>query len=399
MKKTSVVAQRKQYIIEFRIREDIICPFFHTFIIGDKVKKVLGLILVFLSMKTVSVKAISTSATSAILMDMDGGRILYAEDIHNRRSVASISKVMTAIVSIENKNIEDKVTIGEEIKTAYGSGIYIKSGEEMTMKDLLYGLMLRSGNDAALAIAHHTAGSVDKFVVKMNEKAKEIGMTNSEFNNPSGLDQDKGNYSTAYDMALLMKYAYQNETFKKIMGTKQYTLTTNKNVYRWTNKNKLLNSYKYTTGGKTGFTEKARRTLITTASKDHLNLVVVTLNDGNDWQDHIDLFDYGFSTYQSYELLKEGNIQIYDEVYYEDYDLYVKEAFKYALTEEERKQIILKFELEKARIIENDSIVGKVKIFLGDEEIGMRDIFVKEKEAEQKKSNFQKLVEWFKKLW
>lgn len=362
-------------------------------------KKVFGLILIFLSMKTVSVKAISTSATSAILMDMDGGRILYAEDIHKQRSVASISKVMTAIVSIENKNIEDKVTIGEEIKTAYGSGIYIKSGEEMTMKDLLYGLMLRSGNDAALAIAHHTAGSVDKFVLKMNEKAKELGMTNSQFHNPSGLDQEKGNYSTAYDMALLMKYAYQNETFKTIMGTKQYKLTTNKNVYQWTNKNKLLNSYKYATGGKTGFTEKARRTLITTASKDNLNLVVVTLNDGNDWQDHMNLFDYGFATYQAYELVKEGNIQIYDEVYYEDYDLYVKEPFKYALTEEERKQIILKFELEKARIIENDSIVGKVRIFLGDEEIGTRDIFVKEKEEEQKKSNFQKLVEWFKKLW
>jgi D-alanyl-D-alanine carboxypeptidase len=364
------------------------------------VKKVfLVFILVLLSTKISTVYAVSTSATSAILMDMDGGRILYAEDIHNQRSVASISKVMTAIVSIENKNIEDKVTIGEEIKTAYGSGIYIKQGEELTMKDLLYGLMLRSGNDAALAIAHHTSGSVDKFVLKMNEKAKQIGMTNSQFNNPSGLDQEKGNYSTAYDMALLMKYAYQNETFKTIMGTKQYQLTTNKNVYRWTNKNKLLTMYKYTTGGKTGFTEKARRTLITTASKDGLNLVVVTLNDGNDWQDHMNLFDYGFATYKAYELIKEGNIQIYDEVYYEDYDLYVKEPFKYALTEEEREQIILKFELEKARIIENDSVVGKVKIFLGDEEIGVRDIFVREKEIEQKKSNFQKLIEWFKKLW
>lgn len=356
-------------------------------------------ILIMLSTKITSVQAISTSATSAILMDLDGGRILYAEEIHNQRSVASISKVMTAIVSIENKNIEDKVTIGEEINTAYGSGIYIKSGEELTMKDLLYGLMLRSGNDAALAIAHHTAGSVEKFVVKMNEKAKEIGMTNSIFNNPSGLDQEKGNFSTAYDMALLMRYAYQNETFRTIMGTKQYKLTTNKNTYVWTNKNKLLNLYKYTTGGKTGFTEKARRTLITTASKDDLNLVVVTLNDGNDWQDHMDLFDYGFNTYDSYELVKEGTIQIYDEVYYEDYDLYIKDKFKYALTEEERKQIVLKFELEKARIIENDSIVGKVRIFLGDEEIGTRDIYVREKESEQKKSNFQKLIEWFKNLW
>ncbi len=350
-------------------------------------------------MKAMNVYAISTSATSAILMDMDSGRILYAQDIHNVRSVASISKVMTAIVSIENKNIEDKVVIGEEIKKAYGSGIYIKPGEELTMKDLLYGLMLRSGNDAALAIAHHTAGSVDKFVSKMNEKAKELGMTNSTFHNPSGLDQEKGNYSTAYDMAILMKYAYQNETFKMITGTKKYTLTTNKNAYSWTNKNKLLNSYKYTTGGKTGFTEKARRTLVTTASKDRLNLVAVTLNDGNDWQDHQNLFDYGFSTYKAYTLLSKGNLQIYDEIYYEDYDLYIKEDFKYALTEEERKSIVLKFELEKMRIIENESTVGVVKVFLADEQIGTREIFVKEKEKEAKKSNFQKFLEWFKKIW
>lgn len=350
-------------------------------------------------MKAMNVYAISTSATSAILMDMDSGRILYAQDIHNVRSVASISKVMTAIVSIENKNIEDKVVIGEEIKKAYGSGIYIKPGEELTMKDLLYGLMLRSGNDAALAIAHHTAGSVDKFVSKMNEKAKELGMTNSTFHNPSGLDQEKGNYSTAYDMAILMKYAYQNETFKMITGTKKYTLTTNKNAYSWTNKNKLLNSYKYTTGGKTGFTEKARRTLVTTASKDGLNLVAVTLNDGNDWQDHQNLFDYGFSTYKAYTLLSKGNLQIYDEIYYEDYDLYIKEDFKYALTEEERKSIVLKFELEKMRIIENESTVGVVKVFLADEQIGTREIFVKEKEKEAKKSNFQKFLEWFKKIW
>jgi D-alanyl-D-alanine carboxypeptidase len=362
------------------------------------VKKILFLILIF-CVPIISAKAISTQATSSILMDLDSGRILYSNNIHEIRSVASISKVMTAIVSIENSNIMDKVTIGDEIKGAYGSGIYIKEGEELTIKDLLYGLMLRSGNDAALALAYHTLGSVDKFVNKMNEKAKELEMNDSTFNNPSGLDSEKGNYSTAYDMAILMKYAYQNETFKTIMGTKQYKLTTNKNVYSWNNKNKLLKLYNYTTGGKTGFTEKARRTLITTASKDNLNLVVVTLNDGNDWQDHINLFNYGFDTYKAYELIKEGVIQIYDETYYKDYELYVKENFKYALTTEERKTIILKFELEKNRNIENDTVVGIVKIFLGDEQIGTREIFVREKQKEVKKSAFNKIIDWFKNIW
>ncbi len=361
-------------------------------------RKVLCFILLYFMMLN-SVSAVDTSATSAILMDIDGGRILYSKDIHNTRSVASISKVMTAIVAMELKPIEDKVTVGSEITKAYGSGIYIKEGEVLTLKDLLYGLMLRSGNDAALAIAKYCGGTVENFVTKMNEKAKELGMENSTFHNPSGLDQEEGNYSTAYDMALLMKYAYQNESFREIIKTKQYKLTTNKNTYVWNNKNKLLKTYKYTTGGKTGFTEKARRTLISTASKDGLNLVVVTLNDGNDWQDHMNLFDYGFENYNAYELVKKGIIQIYDEVYYEDYDLYTKESFIYALTEEEREDIVLKFELEKKRIIEDESQVGKVKIMLRDEQIGEINIYVKEKEQEKEKSNFQKLIEWFKNLW
>lgn len=308
-------------------------------------KKIVLIALLFFI--AVPVKALETSATSAILMDMDSGRILYGKDIRNERTVASISKIMTAIVAIEQKDIKEKVTVGSEIKDAYGSGIYIKEGEVLTLEDLLYGLMLRSGNDAALAIAKYVGGSVEKFVDMMNQKCKELNMTQSTFNNPSGLDQEKGNYSTAYDMALLTSYAYQNETFRKIIQTKTYKLSTNKNNYLWNNKHKLLNRYPYTTGGKTGFTEKARRTLVTTASKDGLNLVVVTLNDGNDWADHVNLFDYGFEQYKSYLLIQKGIIQIYDEVYYRDYELYVKEDFSYAMTEEESKEVLLKFELEK----------------------------------------------------
>lgn len=345
------------------------------------------------------VKAIENSATSAILLDINSNRILYAKDIHNQRTVASISKIMTAIVAIENKNIKDKITIGDEINTSYGSGIYIKQGEVLTLEDLLYGLMLRSGNDAALAIAKYVGGSVENFVEMMNNKAKQLGMTNSIFNNPSGLDQENGNFSTAYDMAILTSYAYQNETFRKIIGTKTYKLVTNKNSYLWNNKHKLLRSYKYSTGGKTGFTEKARRTLVTTASKDSLNLVAVTLNDGNDWQDHINLFEYGFNNYKNYEIINKGKIDIYDDIYYSDYDLYVKDSFSYAMTEEESKHIIVKFELEKKRIIENNTVVGKVKIYLMDKQIGEKEIYVTEKEKEKNKTNFQKLIEWFKNLW
>ena len=273
-------------------------------------KKIIFFLLLLLP---ISVKGIETSARSAILMDLDSNRILYEKNIHEVRSVASISKIMTAVVAIESGKLDDKVTVGEEINKAYGSGIYIQVGEELTLRDLLYGLMLRSGNDAALAIANYVGGNVEDFVKIMNDKAKELKMRNTTFNNPSGLDQEKGNYSTAYDMAILTSYAMKLEDYKTITATKKYKLTTNKNTYSWTNKNKLLRTYKYSTGGKTGFTEIAKRTLVSTASKDNTSLVVVTLNDGNDWNDHKNLFEYGFNNYTNLKILNKGDITIYDD--------------------------------------------------------------------------------------
>ena len=274
----------------------------------------------------IRIKAIETSATSAILMDQDSKRILYAENIHKVRAVASISKIMTAILACESGKLDDIVTVNESVSKAYGSGIYIKVGEELSLRDLVYGLMLRSGNDAALAIADFVGGDIDTFVEMMNTKAKEIGMKNSKFNNPSGLDDNGGNLSTAYDMALLMSYAMKNTEFKKITGTKVHELKTNMNYYSWTNKNKLLSSYKYTTGGKTGFTDIAKRTLVTTATKDDLNLVAVTLNDGNDFVDHKNLFEYGFNTYKNYFILEDGKVNIYDENYYTNANFYLKKS-------------------------------------------------------------------------
>ena len=239
--------------------------------------------------------------------------------------------------------------------------------------------MLRSGNDAALAIAKYVGKDIDKFVDKMNKKAKEIGMNNTIFNNPSGLDQEKGNYSTAYDMAILTSYAMKNKEYRKITGTKKYTLKTNKNVYSWINKNKLLKRYKYTTGGKTGFTEKARRTLVTTAKKNNTNLVVVTLNDSNDWQDHENLFEYGFNNYETVNILKKGNINIYEENFYEDYILYIKNNFSYTVTKNMKESITIKYKLNKIRNIKNNQKVGIVLVYLGDKKIYKEAIYIKER--------------------
>ena len=331
------------------------------------------------------IKGISTSATSAILMDTDNNRIIYSKNIHEVRSVASISKIMTALLAIESGKLDEEVKINSSINKAYGSAIYIKIGEKMKLRDLVYGLMLRSGNDAALAIADYVGGSVDNFVTMMNHKAKEIGMKNSKFNNPSGLDEDKANYSTAYDMAILTSYAMKLNEYRKIVKTKEYKLETNKNTYIWHNKHKLLRLYKYTTGGKTGYTKIAKRTLVTTASKDNTNLVAVTLNDGNDFKDHMDLFDYGFENYKSYSILKKGYINIYNENYYKDYNLYIKEDFKYILDNSEKESINIKYKLKKIKKVKDREKVGSVIVNLGDKQIYTAPIYVKLKTKNKKK--------------
>lgn len=357
-------------------------------ILGDRMKKLgiicLGLFLLF----PYSVQAISTSATSSILVDMDSGRIIYENNSHEVRSVASISKIMTAILAIESKKLDKTVKVSDVVLEAYGSGIYIKPGEKLTLQDLVYGLMLRSGNDAALMIAEYVSGSVPKFVEKMNQKAQEIGMKQTTFHNPSGLDEEDevGNFSTAYDMAILTSYAMKNKTYQKIVGTKKYTLKTNKNAYVWYNKNKLLTNYENTTGGKTGFTKKARRTLVSTASKDQLNFVVVTLNDGNDFQDHENLHEYGFTYYKKYRLLKKGTVKIEDEKYYKNETLYIKNDIDYPLREDEKQSIRLSFQLNKKKQLKDGGKVGEVHVKVGDEIVLKEPIYVKK--AKSKKKGF-----------
>ncbi len=349
------------------------------------------IIICIILLMPINIKAIETSATSAILVDTDSGRILYSKDIHNKRSVASISKIMTAILAVESNKLDDVVEINDSIDKAYGSGIYIKKGEHISLEDLVYGLMLRSGNDAALAISNYVGESTEEFVKMMNNKAKELGMKNTLFRNPSGLDEeDGGNISTTYDMSLLISYAIRNDKFKEITGTKYHKVETDKNVYTWTNKNKLLFSYKNTTGGKTGFTVKARRTLVTTASKDNLNLAVVTLNDGNDFKDHKDLFEYGFNNYTNYQILKKGILNIPDKN--NDKEYYIENDYTYPLLETEEDSILIKYKLEK----NPQEIAGNIEVYLGDKLLHKEPILIKETEIIKNKSLFQKIKELFK---
>lgn len=236
--------------------------------------------------------AISTSASSAILMDVDSGRVLYAQNADARMLIASTTKIMTALVAIEEKPLSDRVTVSHAAAYTEGSSMYLKEGETLTLETLLYGLLLCSGNDAAVAIAEYVGGDERGFVAMMQAKAKTLGMTATSFANPNGLD-DEAHYSTARDMGRLACAAVNNETLVRIASTKSITIG-GRTMY---NHNKLLSYAEGCIGLKTGFTKAAGRTLVSCAQRGGQRLVAVTLQDGNDWADHQSLYDYGFSAY------------------------------------------------------------------------------------------------------
>ncbi len=369
--------------------------FFSYNFVGEPMKKFLLLLFVF-----IPIEVFAISARNIVAIDMDTNRVLYGKDIHDEHLIASITKIMTAIVAIENADIESDVTTTNTILKAFGSAIYIEVGETMKLKDLLYGLMLRSGNDAALAIAEYVSKDVDSFVALMNKKASEIGMKNTKFINPHGLENDEGagNISTAYDMAILTSYAMQNDSYKEIVSTKNYVAKSDKKSYSWANKNKLLKSYEYTTGGKTGFTEKARRTLVSTASKEGKNIAIVSLNDPDDWADHKNLYEDLFKEYNLEKIIDKNNFGINEENYYQKENLYVQEDVFLLLKENEKESIILDINLKKLKHYKNGDTVGTIKIKLKEDILKEVNIYIaKKEEIPTKKQNiFQKILGWFK---
>ncbi len=265
---------------------------------------VLLAVLLLLAAACPRVYAVGTHASCAILMDAESGRVLYEHNIHQPRLIASTTKLLTALVAVEEaENLDEVVTIKGEWLGSEGSSIYLKVGEEITLRGLLYGLLLQSGNDAAMAIACHTAGSEAGFVALMNQRAVQLGMRDSSFANPSGLNDDN-HYSTAYDMALLARACLKNEIVADICATRSITVGTRTFV----NHNKLLYRYEGCVGMKTGFTEKAGRTLVSAATRDGQALICVTLNDGNDWNDHCKLLDYGFEVFSRRVLCEKGEV-------------------------------------------------------------------------------------------
>lgn len=243
------------------------------------------------------------SAKSAILIEAETGTVLYSKDIHTPRAMASTTKIMTAILTIEAGNLDAEFTVDSLAIMVEGTSMGLREGDRVSRRDLLYGIILPSGNDAANAAAVSVAGSVPAFVRMMNDKAEELGLENTHFVTPSGLDA-KGHYTSAYDLAMLTAYAMKNELFREIVSCKSIELEYGNPPYKRTlyNSNKMLSRYDGAIGVKPGFTDDARRCLVSAAERDGTTLIAVTLNDPDDYRDHAAMLNYGFSRVNAYPL-------------------------------------------------------------------------------------------------
>lgn len=242
-----------------------------------------------------------TAKNGAILMTADTGYVLYENNSDSKVPIASTTKILSTLIALEYKNLDEQFVVDSNAIKVEGSSMGLMKGDVVTMRDLCYGMILPSGNDAANAAAVKIAGSIDNFVKMMNDKASEIGMTSSHFETPSGLDKGKEHYSTAKDMALLTKEALKNDLFCEIASSSSKTLSYGNPPYKRTlyNHNKLLKMYSGACGVKTGFTDKAGRCLVSAAQRDGVKLICVVLFDPNDWKDSMNLLDYGFSKVHS----------------------------------------------------------------------------------------------------
>lgn len=247
----------------------------------------------------------TVSARAAIVIDAETGRSLYEKNADEPLPMASTTKIITAITAIENGRMEDVVTVSKLAATTEGSSVWLEEGEQLTLEELLYALMLESGNDAAVAIAEHVGGSVENFVAMMNAFCESVGAVNTHCVTVNGLDGD-GHETTARDLAHIASYAMRSEAFRTIVGTKKRTIPWADKPWgrQLDNHNKLLDSYDGCDGIKTGYTKKAGRCLVSSASRGDFRAIAVTLSAPDDWQDHRDMLDYVFHTFA------EGNVYI-----------------------------------------------------------------------------------------
>ena len=279
----------------------------------------------------------AVSAQKAYVLDAVSGRVLYEKDAMSRSLIASTTKIMTALVVCEQCNVLDRMRIPKEAVGIEGSSMYLKEGEVLTVQELLYGLMLSSGNDAAVALAIYCGGTVEGFAEMMNDKARVLGLSGTHFENPNGLDSP-GHYATARDLAVLAAYAMENPIFHKTVSTKNVKV----GERYLTNHNKLLWRLEGADGVKTGFTKAAGRILVSSAQRQGRRLVAVTIDAPDDWNDHAALLEEGFCRYRCREIVSVGDVVGTLEVLggeNRQVEVLAAKAFSYALAKEEAPRL------------------------------------------------------------
>jgi len=330
---------------------------------------VYSLLFFIISMSEIALTAGSENYKSgSIVVEAATGRVLKGYNYDAKLPMASTTKIVTALIVLDRVDVNKIITIPDKAVGIEGSSIYLKRGEKWKIIDLLYGMMLRSGNDAASALAISTGGSIEGFAKLMNEKAESLGLKNSNFVNPHGLHDDN-HFTSAYDLAMLTREAMNYEIFRKIVSTKSYRFyKTDNTVNVFLNKNKMLNMYDGANGVKTGFTKKSGRCLVSSALRDNMQLITVVLNHGNMWGDSIDMMNNAFSAYKMYDVLKAGEMVGETKVVKsvrQSTMLKSNDTFSYPLTSEEISKLTYEsnFMILKAPI-KKDQYGGKVNIYL-----------------------------------
>lgn len=306
--------------------------------------------------------SITSIDASIVVMDADSGRVLYSKNQDQKKLIASTTKIMTTIIALENAPLDKKIKVGKEIYEAYGSMTYIKEGEEYTLDDLLKGLMLQSGNDAALTIATNVM-PYSNFIAEMNLKAYKLGMQNTTFENPHGLNDKTKNISTAYDMSLLMKYAIKNKDFINITRTYEHKVGN----YIWYNKNKLLRDYKYLISGKIGYTTKSGQVYVSAAKKDGKTLIISTIDEGDKFNLHKKLYESNFNKYERYKVLDKNTFSFKVKNNNNDH-YYIKNDFYMLLSKNEIKNLKIKVNLNKninnVEVYLNNKLIHTEKLYI-----------------------------------
>lgn len=330
-----------------------------------------------------------SAQNGAILMDADTGDVLFEQNADVVAAMASTTKIMSAWLALESGDLDTPFVVDENAIKVEGSSMGLQPGDQVTMRDLCYGMMLPSGNDAANAAAVKIAGSIDNFVAMMNERAKQINMTQTVFATPSGLDNHQDHHSSARDMATLARAAMQNADFREIVSCKSKQLCFGNPPYRRTlyNHNKLLSMYPGAIGVKTGFTDKAGRCLVSAAQRDGVTLIAVVLKDPSDWKDSMAMFDYGFSKVHSVSLPDDFSQVQLNVVGGAQPSVKVvpSQTMQCCLTDEQQKAVQVKIKTDPLYYapVHKGDVVGKAEYILGARSLGEVELLAESDVLEQ----------------